>query len=236
MSGEMIDCFNCGRANPEWAQVCRSCGVPLRHGVTRSIPEGRIPTDRDSLISIAAVVATIVAAVFLGLFIANLNPTDPDAAIGGAATPTPTAEPTPSPSPTRRPPTPPPSEPPSEAPTLPGTVAFGTGVDASGNVTGPVDTFTPGVVFAHSITLPEPFGVSEIQEGVVRLNEDGTDGDAVVDYNANALPVDPSSSVAGWTCCDAAGFISSWGPGVYVLRVYVEGELVAEGQFRLAAG
>jgi hypothetical protein len=24
MTEETVDCFNCGRANPEWAQVCRS--------------------------------------------------------------------------------------------------------------------------------------------------------------------------------------------------------------------
>ena len=46
---ETVDCYNCGRSNPEWAQVCRSCGVPLRHGQARVVPTGRIPTDRNSL-------------------------------------------------------------------------------------------------------------------------------------------------------------------------------------------
>ena len=30
MTGDSVECFNCGRANPSWAQVCRSCGVPMR--------------------------------------------------------------------------------------------------------------------------------------------------------------------------------------------------------------
>ena len=42
MTDETVDCFNCGRANPAWAQVCRSCGVPLRHGEARVAPTGRI--------------------------------------------------------------------------------------------------------------------------------------------------------------------------------------------------
>jgi hypothetical protein len=237
MTGESVDCFNCGRANPEWAQVCRSCGVPLRHGVARSIPGGRFPTDRDSLVSIGAVVATIVGAILFGLFFSNLNPTDPDAGIAGAPTPSPTEAPTPSPTETPPPEeTAEPTQSATQEPSLPGTVAFGTGVDESGNVTGEVDTFTPGTTFAHSITMSDPFGVPEIQEGVVRLNDDGSDGEAVVNFEQNGLAVDPSATVAGWTCCDAAGFIGSWGPGVYVLRVYIEGELVAEGEFRLTEG
>ena len=56
MTDETVDCFNCGSSNPAWAQVCRSCGVVLRHGETRIGPAERIPTDRDSLVSIAAVI------------------------------------------------------------------------------------------------------------------------------------------------------------------------------------
>jgi len=77
MTEETVDCFNCGRANPEWAQVCRSCGVALRHGEARVVPTGRFPGDRDSLISIAAVIGTIIGALLLGLFVSGLNPIDP---------------------------------------------------------------------------------------------------------------------------------------------------------------
>jgi hypothetical protein len=240
MTGETLDCYNCGRTNPEWAQVCRSCGVPLRrHGVARSVPEGRIPTDRDSLISMGAVLVVIVAAILFGLFFSSLNPTDPEAGIGGAPTPSPSlvispiASDTPLPEETEAP-TPPPEE--TAEPALPGTVRFGTGIDANQEVTGETDTFTPGDQFAHSVAVSEPFGVPEIQEGVVRLNEDGTDGEVVVNFENNVLPVDPSATIAGICCVAAENFISAWGPGVYAFRVYIEGELIAEGEFRLAEG
>ena len=89
---ETVDCYNCGRSNPEWAQVCRSCGVQLRHGQARVVPTGRIPTDTNSLISIAAVIGVILGAVVLGIFLSSLNPTDP---IVGEGAPTPTATPSP---------------------------------------------------------------------------------------------------------------------------------------------
>src|SRR5919107_1690515 len=69
MTDETVDCFNCGRANPEWAQVCRSCGVVLRHGEEPVVPTGPFPTDPTSLISIGAVVGTILAALLIGLFV-----------------------------------------------------------------------------------------------------------------------------------------------------------------------
>ena len=96
MTDESVDCFNCGRSNPEWAQVCRSCGVALRHGEARIVPTGRFPTDRDSLISMGAVIGTILAAVIVGLFLSSLNSTDPTV---GEATPTPSPTPLPTPPP-----------------------------------------------------------------------------------------------------------------------------------------
>ena len=92
MTDETVDCFNCGSANPEWAQVCRSCGVALRHGEARMVAAGRVPTDRDSLVSIGAVIGTILAALVIGLFISSLNPTDPTV---GRETPSPSATPEP---------------------------------------------------------------------------------------------------------------------------------------------
>ncbi len=150
MTDAPVDCFNCGRSNPEWAQVCRSCGVALRHGEARVVPTGRIPTDRDSLISMGAVIATIIGAVFVGLFVSSLNSTD---ALVGQATPTPS----PSPSPTLEAPSVAPSTSATAVPTatpvpLPATVAFGTELDGSRQVVEPVDTFTPGMTFAHSIS------------------------------------------------------------------------------------
>ncbi|CAN5256557.1 hypothetical protein BH24CHL10_BH24CHL10_08010 [soil metagenome] len=103
MTDETVDCFNCGRVNPEWAQVCRSCGVALRHGEARVVPAGRFPTDRNSLISLAAVIGTIVAALLLGLFVSGLNPTNPPVATEPSASPSASATPVPNAKPTEEP-------------------------------------------------------------------------------------------------------------------------------------
>ncbi len=236
MTEETVDCFNCGRANPEWAQVCRSCGVSLRHGEARVVPTGRYPTDRDSLISMGAVIGTIVGALLLGLFLSSLNPTEPT--VGADVSPTPTASPTPTEAPSVEP-TPSVSVEPTPEPTpeLPGTVVFGTQLDANRQVIEPVDTFTPGMTFAHSISSTQPFGTATIGEQVVRLNEDGTDGEEIVAAaGQTSSGWIPAASTAGFVAGDAANFVRDWGPGVYVLRIYTGETLVGEGQFRLAEG
>lgn len=232
MTGDTVECFNCGRPNPSWAQVCRSCGVPLRHGVTSTVPAGRFPTDRDSLISMGAVIATIIVAVIVGLIAANLNPTDPTVGIGPSPTPSPTPVPTPSSTPA---PSVLPTETPVPTPALPGTLAFGSGLDANRQATGVTDTFTPGTTFAHSITMSQPFGVGQIGEQVVRVLDDGTEQE-VVAAAGNQLLVDPTSTVAGYVAGDAANFVRDWGPGTYEMRVYRGNELIARGSFRLAEG
>jgi hypothetical protein len=234
MTDETVDCFNCGRANPEWAQVCRSCGVALRHGQTRVATAERFPTDRDSLLSIGAVVGTILLAVVVGLFVSSLNTTEPTV---GAATPTPTPLVTPTPEPTVEPiPTDTPAPTPSPTPALPATVVFGTTLDANRQVTDPTDTFTPGMTFAHSITSTAPFGVPTVGEEVVRLNDDGTEGERIVDPTTNQLPVNPEGTSAGFVAGDAANFVRSWGPGLYEMRIYAGETLIGRGQFRLAEG
>ncbi|MEP6681571.1 MAG: hypothetical protein ABJB65_08845, partial [Chloroflexota bacterium] len=85
MTGDTVECFNCGHANPAWAQVCRNCGVPLRPGVAHTAPSGRFPTDRDSLISIVAAIGAIAAAVLVGLFLANISPSAPTVGHGTAS-------------------------------------------------------------------------------------------------------------------------------------------------------
>ena len=235
MTEETVDCFNCGRANPEWAQVCRSCGVALRHGQARIVPTGRMPTDRDSVVSIVAVIGTIVLAVFLGLFASSLNPTDGGV---GAATPTPTA--TERPTPTEAPSesaivTPSIAVSPTPTP-LPATVVFGTTLGGDQQVTDPQETFTPGMRFAHSISSTVPFGSDVIAEQVMRLNEDGTDNEEVVAAAGNQLAVDPAATVVGYVGPDAGDFVRSWGPGLYEMRVFIGETMIARGSFRLAEG
>jgi hypothetical protein len=237
MTDESVDCFNCGSSNPEWAQVCRSCGVVLRHGEARVTPADRVPTDRDSLLSMGAVIGTILLALLVGLFVSGLNPTDPSV---GQSSPSPSATAEPSIAPSVEPPvasdTPVPAATASAPPALSGTVIFGTQLDGNRQVTDPVETYTPGMTFAHSITNATPFGVPTIGEQVVRMNEDGTEGEEVVAYAGNQLRVDPAASTAGYSGPDASAFLQSWGPGLYEMRVYVGDTLIARGSFRLADG
>ncbi len=157
-----------------------------------------------------AVIGTILAAVFVGLFLSSLNPTESTV---GEATPTPSPTPLPTPSLSVAPsvsatavPTPTPVP-------LPATVAFGTELDGNRVVVSPVDTFTPGMTFAHSITSTQPFGAATIGEEIVRLNEDGTDGEQIVAPAGNQLGVDPEGTTAGFVAGDAANFVRDWGPG-----------------------
>jgi len=228
MTHETVDCFNCGRANPEWAQVCRSCGVPLRHGEARVAPTGRFPTDQTSLISIGAVIGTILVAVILGLFISGLNPTDPSVGLATPspspsleATPEPSVEPVPSdtPAPTAAP-----------TPTLRGTLAFGTGVDGNGNITGATNSFTPSTNFAYSVSIPDGLGSTPMRNEISRTSDP-----AEVVLN-DEVAVDPAAPVIAYSLGSAAGFIQDWGPGEYVWRIYVGEELVAETPFTLAEG
>ena len=228
MTEETVDCFNCGRANPEWAQVCRSCGVALRHGEARVVPTGPFPTDQTSLISIAAVVGTILAAVLIGLFVSGLNPSDPTV---GQQTPTPipTTEPSVEPSVAPEPsesvaPTPRPT------PARRGTIAFGTGLDEAGNVTGETRDFTASSNFAYALSVPGGVGGTPIRNEITRMSEPV---EVVAD---DELPVSPDDELIGYNLGSAAGFVQDWGPGEYRWRIYVGNELVAQGRFRLAGG
>jgi hypothetical protein len=225
---ETIDCYNCGRSNPEWAQVCRSCGVQLRHGQTRVVPTGRFPTDTASLISIAAVIGTILGAVVIGLFISGLNPTEPVA--GGLPTPSPSPSPTAVPTATVPAETPAPT--PEPTPALPGTIAFGSALDANRVVSEPVETFTPPVAFAWSVTMPAAFGTNTIENEIAKLNDGGEN----IVLPRQGVQIDPAASTAGYVIGTAGDFLSAWGPGQFEWRAYLDGELVARGTFRYSEG
>ena len=223
---ETVDCYNCGRSNPEWAQVCRSCGVALRHGQTRIIPTGRIPTDTQSLISIGAVVGTIFAAVIIGLFLSGLNPTEPVAA--GPPTPTPspspTAEATPPPSSATPEPTP------SPTPALPGTIAFGSQLDANRQVTEPVEVFTPPTAFAYSVSMPDAMNL--IENEIAKVDDDGE----TIVLPRQSVTINPPAPSFGYVVGTAGDFLGPWGPGEFEWRVYVDDEVVARGRFRYSEG
>ena len=231
MTDETVECFNCGRGNPEWAQVCRSCGVVLRHGETRVVPTERIPTDRDSLVSIAAVIGTILVAVLVGLLASNLNPTDPTVGVSTTPSPSPTEEPLPSesiapvvsdtPVPTATP-----------VP-LPGTVAFGTGLD-DGQVTGGTDAFGPGTNFAYAVSMPNGFGGSPLENEIVRVAEDGTE---TVVLERQGVSVDPAATSFGYVIGTTDQFLGEdlGGPGTFVWRSYIGDQLIAQGTFTYTA-
>jgi hypothetical protein len=223
-----VDCYNCGRSNPEWAQVCRSCGVPLRHGQVRVVPTGRFPTDAGSLVSIASVIGVIVGAVLVGIFVSSLNPTDP---IIGGGLPTPTATPSPSPEPSAAP-TNTPEPTPSPTPELPGRIAFGTELDPGRQVADPVKTFTPPMAFAYSVSLPGGFGTEAIENEIAKLNPGG----ANVVLPRQSVGVDPASTSFGYVVGTAGDFLGQWGPGRFEWRVYVDGTVVARGRFRYSEG
>ena len=192
------------------------------------MPTGRVPTDMNSLISIAAVIGVILGAAVLGVFLSSLNPSEPLVG-GGLPTPTPTpsaaAEPTETPLPTE-------SATPKPTPVpLPGTLVFGESLDGAGNVATEVETFTPSMTFAYSVSLPDGFGASEIQNEVVRRDDAHT-----VVLQREGVGVDPTATVFGYVVGPAGDFINAWGPGEYTWRVYVGDELVARKGFRLSEG
>lgn len=238
MTDETVDCFNCGRANPEWAQVCRSCGVVLRHGEERVAPTGPVPTDQASLVSIAAVIATIVGALLIGLFVSGLDPTDPAVAVATPTpTPTMTVEPSeePVPSVSAAASAPPASAAPasaSAAPALPGTMAFGTALDDNRQVSEPAETFLPPDTFAYSVTLPGGFGADAIENEIIKLSGESE----TVVLPRQSVGVAPDSETFGYVIGNAGDFLGQWGPGEFQWRVYVGGEVVAIGSFRFAEG
>jgi len=231
MAGETVECYNCGHQNPAWAQVCRNCGTPIRPGGTRQ-PQGPIPTDQDSLISMAAGVGAIVLAIILGLFLSGLIP---DAPVAASPSPEPTASSTPRATRTPRPTVEATAEPtPEPTPELLGTVTFGTGRNASLEITGVTDAFGPGVPFCHSVTLSEKFGVSLIQEEVIRLESDGSLV-VVQPRQGSNLGVKSGGSFASYCVSSTNPLIAAWGTGTFILRDYRGGdtnpELIAEGRF-----
>lgn len=233
MTGETVDCYNCGRANPSWAQVCRSCGVPMRPGSSPRGSSGPIPRDRDSLISIAVTLGAIVGAVVLGVALSGIIPEAP--VVVATSTPMPSVEPAASGSGAPAEESAAPSAEASQR--LIGTITLGTGLDDADGVTDETDTFGPGMSFCHSRTLSEPFGVESVQEEILRLEDDGS-LTVVQRRRGSNLPVDPDGQTAGF--CAPGGtdsLLADWGEGTFVMRDYRrvgQLELIAEARFILA--
>jgi hypothetical protein len=239
MTGDSVECFNCGRANPSWAQVCRSCGVPMRPGGAGSQPPaGRLPTDRDSLFSIGAALATIGVAIVFGLILSGMLPEAPAVIASASPTPSPSVGATPSQAPASE------SNEPTARPTpeLIGTLAFGGGLNQSTQeVIDQADTFASGGTFCHSISLPEAFGVDVYQEEVLKIRSSGK-LTVVQKRMEGTLPVNSAASIVGW-CNPTDNLIfgipagTGWGSGDFMLRAYRRQggspQLLAQGRFTL---
>ena len=232
MTGDTIECFNCGHENPSWAQVCRSCGFALQAAAANSGgPAGLFPTDQSSLTAIGGALGAIVGAIVLGVILSGLIPPAPNVA---AETPSPSPSASTSASASVLPSggaSTLPSVLPS--PALPGTIVFGTGWNnGTKEITGVTTTFTSASSgFAHSINLSEPFGVDRLEEEVVRVAADGTET-IVQPRNKGVVLVDPSLLADGLkSSASVSQLIQKWGKGDHVLRVYRGNELLAEGHF-----
>lgn len=235
MTGDSIECYNCGRQNPGWAQICRSCGVRLdpTHAA-QGRPTGAFPTDQRSLTAMGAALGTILLGVLVALFLSSLDPFDPTAV---AASPSPIVEPEPSSSLEEPIPSasalPLPSATPVPGP--PGSLTFGTGLDANGEITGAKDIFGPADQIAYSVALPTPFGVGSIGIQVAKVAADGSEQE-VIAAAQNTLTVDPAATVRGVACCSATYLIGELGPGQFVMRAYNGDVLLAESPFQLSEG
>jgi hypothetical protein len=239
MTGDSVECFNCGRTNPSWAQVCRSCGVPMRPGGAGARPpSGPLPTDRDSLISMGAGLATIGLAIVFGLLLSGMLPEAaavietpspepsvtvlPSASGAASATPEPTPEPTPA---------------------LIGTVTFGFGLNQSTREAIDLsDTFALGDSFCHSVALPRAFGVPNIQEEILKIRRNGSPKIVQPRRDGTMPRTDPRAKVVGFcnsteNLVNGVGGSGGWGTGDFLLRAYRRTgdgpELLAEGRFTL---
>jgi hypothetical protein len=229
MTGDTVECFNCGHENPSWAQVCRSCGYAIQPTAPASTtgPGGLFPSDQASLTSIGGALGAIVAAIVLGLLLSGLIPPAPNVA---EETPSPTPSPSASPSvapsvavsPTVQP-----------TPALPGTVVFGTGWDNNTHkIIGETSTFTTASPsFAYGISLAEPIGVDTLESAVVRVEADGSET-VVQTRKQGIVLVDKTLTAVGLKLqYSMAQLYGSWGKGTHILRFYRGDELIGEGTF-----
>jgi hypothetical protein len=234
-SGETI-CPNCGHSNPPWARICRNCGVSLSRALGQPVtaPQSPFPTDQASLVSVGTAIGSIVIAIVLGLLFSAINPTQPT--VGLASSQTPTAHPSPSASASHAAsPTPKPTPAPTPKPI--GKITFGTGLDRSTRqVVNPTTTFAPNGFFAHSVSVPQPFGVSTVTEEVVRLvNGKETVVQSRTDPNS-VVHISPSATIFGFVV-STNSLIQDWnGGGIFIMRIWRGTEKLAEGRFTLSSG
>lgn len=176
-----------------------------------------------------AAVGTIIVAIVVGLIASNLNPVEPRVGLASAtprpsvATPVPSIEPVASevPEPT-----------PTPTPALPGVLTFGTERNKKTcEIGGKTDTFAPDTTFAHSITMPEAFGVSSVIEEISQVGAEGKE--KVVQSKKDGETQVSSKQKVTCYAVSANNLIKAWGAGDFVMRVFRGDEKIAEGRFTL---
>jgi hypothetical protein len=238
MTGDSVDCFNCGRSNPSWAQVCRSCGVPMRPGGAGAAPpSGPLPTDRDSLLSIGAALGTMAVAIVLGMLLSGMLPE------AAAVIETPTPQPSPTALPSASVVATPSAEETPKPERLPGSVTFGYGLNSSTDeIIDESKTFAHGQNFCHSVAMPTRFRVSNLYEEILRVEDNGDLTVVQKRRDGKVGPIDPKAKTAGFCALadwliDGVSGTEGWGAGKFVLRDYrLRGggpELLAQGRFTL---
>lgn len=120
---------------------------------------------------------------------------------------------------------------PSAAGPLP--ITFGTALDpASGEAIDPTERFRAADPIAYSVRLPAAPGVATILVEIARL--EGVQETVVQEPSTQGI--DASSRVIGFTfAVPTSEVLGAWGPGDYVLRIYLPGaaDPIATGRFTL---
>jgi hypothetical protein len=127
-------------------------------------------------------------------------------------------------------------------PELIGSVKFGFALNQSTReAIDPTHTFVLGENFCHSVSLPEPFGVSTMQEEVLKIKAGGSLEIVQARREGTMESIDPDAETVGFcnsteNLINGFGGSGGWGTGRFILRAYRSDggpELLAEGRFRL---
>jgi len=99
-------------------------------------------------------------------------------------------------------------------------------------VVNPATSFGPDGYFAHSVSSPQPFGVSKLGEEVLRV-VNGTE--TIVQPRSNEVEVSPTAKIFGFIV-KTSDLLTEWhGGGTFIMRIWRGNEKLAEGQFTLRA-
>ena len=131
--------------------------------------------------------------------------------------------------PRRRPraaPTETPAPTPSPTPALPGTIAFGSSLDGNRQVVTPVETFTPPLAFAYSVSMTEAFGASAIENEICEARRDGE----TIVLPREAVPRRSGRELVRLRDRHRRQLPRPWGPGEFEWRVYLNGERWSRGE------